>query len=100
VLSEFAGAARGLPGALIVNPYDTDAIKRSMLLAHEMNGGEQAERMRGMRRSVRDHDIYAWAGEFLERLKPAPPRPPRAHPARNRRAAEVNPSDADARGDS
>ena len=31
VLSEFTGAAHDLPGALIVNPYDIDAVKQAML---------------------------------------------------------------------
>ena len=31
MLSEFAGAAQDLDGALIVNPYDIEAIKRSLV---------------------------------------------------------------------
>ena len=33
ILSEFAGAANDLPGAMVVNPYDVEAIEKAMLQA-------------------------------------------------------------------
>jgi trehalose 6-phosphate synthase len=68
LLSEYAGAARHLSGALIVNPYDLDAVKRAMLTARTMSEGERRSRMVTMRAEVRAHDVHAWARSFLERL--------------------------------
>ena len=76
VLSEFAGAARDLDGALIVNPYDIDAIKRALLTALELPVAERRDRMARMRANVRQHDVHQWADEFLRRLN-ASPRPDR-----------------------
>ena len=41
VLSEFAGAAQAMPGALIVNPFDIDAVKQAMLHARRMPVAER-----------------------------------------------------------
>ena len=68
VLSEFAGAAQDLPGAIIVNPYDTDAVKRAMLDAYRMSMVERVARMTSMREQVRSHDVHLWARSFLDRL--------------------------------
>src|SRR6185437_12675696 len=46
VLSEFAGAATELDGALTVNPYDVDAVAASLLRALTMSAHEQRTRMR------------------------------------------------------
>jgi trehalose-6-phosphate synthase len=74
VLSEFAGAARDLDGALIVNPYDIEAIKLALLGALELPSTERRDRMGRMRDHVRQHDVHHWADEFLRRLE-ATPRP-------------------------
>jgi trehalose 6-phosphate synthase len=79
VLSEFAGAAHDLDGALIVNPYDIDAIKQALLSALELPVSERRDRMATMRDNVRQHDVHQWANEFLRRLaaSPGPDRRPR-----------------------
>ena len=68
ILSTFAGAARQLPDALLVNPYDVrqlaDAISRSL----EMSEEEQATRMRRMRENIREHNVYRWAASLLSDL--------------------------------
>jgi trehalose 6-phosphate synthase len=69
VLSEFAGAASDLTDALVVNPYDIDAIKQAMLQSRELSVTEQQGRMTAMRDSVRLHDVHHWADQFLERLR-------------------------------
>ena len=48
ILSEFAGAAAGLHAALIVNPYDIEAIKGAMLHSLGMPDVARRERMRAM----------------------------------------------------
>jgi trehalose 6-phosphate synthase len=65
VLSEFAGAARELTTALVVNPYDRDACAERLRHALTMSTGEQAFRMRSMRTVVARANTYRWAGEML-----------------------------------
>jgi alpha,alpha-trehalose-phosphate synthase [UDP-forming] len=69
VLSEFAGAAHELAdGAVIVNPYDIDAIKQALLSAVHMPTVDKVARMDAMRAVVRRHDVHHWASTFLHRL--------------------------------
>jgi trehalose 6-phosphate synthase/phosphatase len=76
VLSEFAGAADELTQALLVNPYDLDAIASSIQHALAMSPRERRARMRGMRSHVRAHDVHAWARSFLDELGEELPRVP------------------------
>ena len=62
ILSQFAGAARELRDALIVNPYDTEQIADAIRRSLEMDPDERAQRMRRMRVDVREHNVYRWAG--------------------------------------
>jgi trehalose 6-phosphate synthase len=68
VLSEFAGAARELSDAIIVNPYDTKEIADAIRRAVEMSPQERRERMGRMRTQVESHNIYRWAATFLSTL--------------------------------
>ncbi len=65
ILSTFAGASRELPEALLVNPFDVtetaDAIEAAMRMGRE----ERRGRMRLMRRTVKEHNVYRWAGRML-----------------------------------
>jgi len=72
VLSEFAGAAQDLPEALIINPYDIEAIKSALLTALSLPVDERRSRMTSMRDNVRYHDVHRWAQHFLERLDTVP----------------------------
>lgn len=72
VLSEFAGAAQDLPQALIINPYDIEAIKSALLTALAMPDEERRSRMESMRDHVRHNDVHHWAQSFLERLATVP----------------------------
>jgi trehalose 6-phosphate synthase len=65
VLSQFTGAARELPEALIVNPYDTDQCAAALHLALSMPPAEQRDRMRLMRGLVAEFNVYRWAGRML-----------------------------------
>ncbi|MFH1872551.1 MAG: trehalose-6-phosphate synthase [Pseudomonadota bacterium] len=65
ILSQFTGAARELPEALIVNPYDTDQCAAALHLALTMPLGEQRDRMRLMRGLVAEFNVYRWAGRML-----------------------------------
>ena len=68
ILSRFTGAARELRDAIIVNPYDVQATGEAIAEALEMDVGEIRDRMRRMRRSVKDHNIYWWAGTLIGEL--------------------------------
>ena len=65
ILSLFTGAARELPEALIVNPYDIDQCAAALRLALTMSGGEQRTRMRLMRGLIQDFNVFRWAGRML-----------------------------------
>ena len=65
ILSQFTGASRELPEALIVNPYDADQCAAALHMALTMPADEQRDRMRLMRRLVADFNVYRWAGRML-----------------------------------
>ena len=65
ILSEFTGAARELPEALIVNPYDADQCAAALHLALTMSASEQRDRMRLMRGLVAEFNVFRWAGRML-----------------------------------
>lgn len=65
ILSEFTGAARELPEALIVNPYDADQCAAALHLALSMPEIEQRDRMRLMRGLVAEFNVFRWAGRML-----------------------------------
>lgn len=65
ILSQFTGAARELPEALIVNPYDADQCAAALNVALTMPLGTQRVRMRLMRSLVQEFNIYRWAGRML-----------------------------------
>ena len=69
VLSEFAGAAAELSGALLVNPYDLDGVASALHHALEMAPAERQERMRSLRARVLAHDVHRWAREFVAALR-------------------------------
>ena len=68
VLSEFAGAARELKDALLVNPYDTDGVKDTLYAALTITAAEGRRRMRALRRQVLTYDVDRWARSFLGAL--------------------------------
>lgn len=67
LLSEFAGAAAQLQryGAELVNPYDVEGVADAIYAACEMDEREMRNRLRRIRRFVREHDIYWWVDSFL-----------------------------------
>lgn len=69
VLSEFAGAAKELKQAYLVNPYDLNDMKDVVLRAIEDPVEERRRRMRALKRQVKTHTIDAWADNFLGDLE-------------------------------
>jgi trehalose 6-phosphate synthase len=68
VLSRFAGAARELGDALLVNPFYTTEIADAIHRAVTLSPLEAARRMRNMRAAIRANNIYRWAGKILSTL--------------------------------
>ncbi|MET0997336.1 MAG: trehalose-6-phosphate synthase [Marmoricola sp.] len=68
VLSEFAGAAEELRQAYLVNPYDINGMKATMLQAHQAQPRDLTRRMRAMRKTVSENDVAHWASTFLDQL--------------------------------
>ncbi len=68
VLSRFAGACRELRDALVVNPYDTDEMAQAIHFALEMDAKERGARMRRMRQTVKEQNIYRWAANLIAEL--------------------------------
>jgi trehalose 6-phosphate synthase len=65
VLSEMAGAAYLLSGALLVNPYDEDGLAATIKTALEMEPEEKRMRMDALKAHVADLDVHRWADRFL-----------------------------------
>lgn len=68
ILSQFTGASRELRDALIVNPYDADQLAEAIRMSLEMDAQERHLRMQRMRRNVREHNVYHWAGNLISGL--------------------------------
>ena len=73
VLSEFAGAADELRQAFLVNPYDINGMKASMMAAKNAPAKELAKRMRAMRKTVAEHDVKDFASGYLKVLSETEP---------------------------
>jgi len=65
ILSAFAGAARELTDALIVNPFATDEIASAIHRAITMAPPERQRRMARMREVVAANNAYRWAAQFV-----------------------------------
>ncbi|MBK6470965.1 MAG: trehalose-6-phosphate synthase [Betaproteobacteria bacterium] len=65
ILSRFAGAARELSEALIVNPYHVEETADALHQAATMPAAEQRERMASLRSTVREFNVFRWAGRML-----------------------------------
>jgi trehalose-6-phosphate synthase len=72
ILSQFTGASWELRDSLLVNPYDLDRMADAVRDAVEMPPEERHARMTRMRESVREHNIYRWAGLLLTELQRIP----------------------------
>jgi trehalose 6-phosphate synthase len=69
VLSRFAGAARELDTALIVNPFDIDQIVEALDRALAMPVEERRARYEAMMARLGQHDVHAWREAFLNALQ-------------------------------
>ncbi len=74
VLSEFAGAAAELHGAVLTNPHDPADLRERLRQALDMERGEREARLRGLYDIVQHNDIDRWGREFLEAVAAVPAR--------------------------
>lgn len=65
ILSEFAGAAVELFGAVLTNPYDATRMSDDLFRALNISPMERARRLRRLMDIVRSNDVHAWGEGFL-----------------------------------
>jgi len=65
ILSTFAGASRELPEAVLINPFDVTETAAAMEIAMRMGRDERRSRMSLMRRTIKENNVYRWAGRML-----------------------------------
>lgn len=75
VLSRFAGAAEQLKEALLVNPYDTQAMADAIQTALHLPLAERQWRHQRLMERISRHDVHWWRRSFLAALEGAPDRP-------------------------
>ncbi|MDP3883049.1 MAG: trehalose-6-phosphate synthase [Candidatus Staskawiczbacteria bacterium] len=67
ILSQFAGASKDLKGgAIIVNPYSAEEMSAAIYEALNMPATEKRRRMKKMRESVKNYNVYRWAAELIK----------------------------------
>ncbi|QYF96125.1 glucosylglycerol-phosphate synthase [Massilia sp. PAMC28688] len=76
ILSEFAGAAVDLHGAVLTNPYDTNSMIASLNKALTMGADERAYRTTRMAAIITEHDVARWASDFEQAARRIPVPPP------------------------
>jgi trehalose 6-phosphate synthase len=69
VLSEFAGAARELETALLVNPHDIDGMAQKISMALSMSLEERRERWDVMIDKLRSGSVQGWFSDFARALE-------------------------------
>lgn len=66
VLSEFAGAAAELHGALLTNPHDPHDLRDTLYIGLTLGQAEREARLRELFAVVSHNDIARWGEEFLQ----------------------------------
>lgn len=69
VLSQFAGSAKDLSQALIVNPYDTESLADAMYTGLKMPSKERKDRIQAMANILHEHNVYEWAMRFAKEVE-------------------------------
>lgn len=72
VLSKFAGAAKELDAALLVNPNDIDDVARGIARAVAMSAEERHQRWSVLMAKLRARTIHRWFSDFLSALEDVP----------------------------
>lgn len=75
ILSQFAGAAGQMEGAIIVNPYDPDAMASAVHRALQMPLHERRCLHARLMKGLHMHNSHHWAASFLRMLNNVPADP-------------------------
>jgi trehalose 6-phosphate synthase len=75
ILSQFAGSAHELDGAIVVNPHEAEAVAAAIKQALEMPLEERISRHESMFSHLAENDIDLWAETFLGALGEAREQP-------------------------
>jgi trehalose 6-phosphate synthase len=75
ILSQFAGAAAELTGALIVNPHESEGVAAALKRALEMPLTDRRERHGPMLEHLLVHNVELWAESYLSALAETRQRP-------------------------
>lgn len=68
ILSRFAGSARELPEAILINPYDTESFAGAIYEALTLSPEDKQKKMQKMRETIAQQNIYRWVGKVLSQL--------------------------------
>ena len=68
VLSEFAGSAVELHGALLVNPYDKKDMSDTLYRALTASEDDKDARINRMANIIKTYDVNEWGRDFLEHV--------------------------------
>ena len=71
VLSKFAGAARQMPDAVIVNPFSREEMSEGLKQAIEMDRKERIARWARLMDGVRGSNVQVWRDSFVTALREA-----------------------------
>ena len=71
VLSEFAGAAVELQGAIRTNPYDTVDMAAQLYRALTLGDAERRDRIAQMSEVVTNYNLHEWGDGFINAVKDA-----------------------------
>jgi trehalose 6-phosphate synthase len=83
VLSSFAGAAKEMDAALLVNPHDIDGMARQIANAFAMRLEERRERWQTLVAQLRRSSVQNWFASFLDALTASRRATPRIAASRN-----------------
>lgn len=68
ILSELAGAADELEGAILVNPYDIEGFSDSIKTALSLPQKDKAARMSLLRTQIEENDIFRWVINIIHEM--------------------------------
>jgi alpha,alpha-trehalose-phosphate synthase [UDP-forming] len=69
LLSQFAGAAEELEGALLINPYDESSLARTFHVALSMGPREREVRLKVMQKQVSNNTVQDWMRSIFRDVK-------------------------------
>jgi trehalose 6-phosphate synthase len=69
VLSRFAGAARQMQDAVIINPYSREEVSEGLKIAVSMSLDERIDRWKSLMRGIEASNVKVWRDSFVAELR-------------------------------